>query len=306
LTTVALALVGSEGDALASGTCTYDADRRLVTATMDDEMGSIVTRSGQEIVFVTTSDNHVHDCEAATVTNTKRIDVTGTGWTSDVSNTTVVSINESAGRLAPGAGRETTRVREIEVRISVTHGVNTLPPPTPLPLILSYVGTAVADRETVGTSGLDLNGDGDLDVTTTVHPFDEVWLFGLSGNDRLGGGGGTATGTAVQVPMRLLGGAGDDRLRGGTANDELDESAAVGGSGHDALMGGAGEDSLNGGGQNDRLAGGTGEDQLFGGRGSDAFFARDGYADSLTGGAGFDEARVDAGVDGVTGIERIF
>lgn len=197
-------------------------------------------------------------------------------------------------------------MREIEVRISVTPGVNSLPPPTPLPLILSYVGTAAADRETVGTSGLDLNGDGDLDVTTTVHPFDEVWLFGLSGNDRLSGGGGTATGTAVQVPMRLLGGAGDDRLRGGAANDELDESAAVGGSGHDALMGGAGEDSLAGGGQNDRLTGGSDEDQLFGGRGSDAFFARDGYADSLSGGAGFDEARVDAGVDGLTGIERVF
>jgi hypothetical protein len=273
---------------------------------MEDEMGSAVMRRGQAIVFVTHSDDTEHACEAATVANTKRIDVTGTGWTSDVSNSTTIVIDESLGRLAPGVGRERTRVREIEVRISVTPGGNQIPPETQLPLILSYVGTAQADREAVGSNGLDLNGDGDLDVTTTVHPFDELWLFGLGGNDRLSGGGSPATGAAAQVPMWLRGGSGDDRLRGGVANDELDESATAGGSGHDALMGGAGADSLSGGVQNDRLTGGTGEDELAGGRGSDAFFARDGYADSIRGGAGFDEARVDVGLDVVSAIERFF
>jgi Ca2+-binding RTX toxin-like protein len=273
---------------------------------MEDEMGSAVMRRGQAIVFVTHSDNTEHPCEAATVANTKRIDVTGTGWTSDVSTSTTIVIDESLGRLAPGVGRERTRVREIEVRISVTPGVNQIPPEMELPLILSYLGTARGDRETVGANGLDLNGDGDLDVTTTVHPFDELWLFGLAGNDRLGGGGSAATGAAALVPMWLRGGSGDDHLRGGAANDVLDESAAAGGSGHDALIGGDGDDSLSGGAQNDRLSGGTGEDELVGGRGSDAFFARDGYADSLAGGAGFDEARIDVGVDITSGIERLF
>ena len=273
---------------------------------MEDELGSAVMRRGQAIVFVTHSDDTEHACEAATVANTKRIDVTGTGWTSDVSNSTTVAIDESLGRLGPGVGRERTRVREIEVRISVTPGVNQIPPETQLPLILSYVGTSGVDREIVGQDGLDLSGDGDLDVTTTVHPFDELWLLGLGGNDRLSGGGSAAAGAAAQVPMWLRGGSGDDRLRGGAANDVLDESAAAGGSGHDALIGGAGGDSLSGGVQNDRLTGGTGEDELVGGRGSDALFARDGSADSLSGGAGFDEARVDGGLDVVSAIERFF
>lgn len=269
-------------------------------------MGSILTRSGRQIVFVSTGDNMAHDCGAATVRNTKRIDVTGTGWTSDVAISTMVAIDESQGRFAPGVGRETTGVHEIEVRIAVTPGVNQIPPEAQLPLILSYLGTAGGDRETIGMNGLDLNADGDLDVKTTAHAFDQIWFFGLAGNDRLSGDGSAATGAPATVPMQLHGGSGDDRLRGGTANDALDESNGSGGSGHDALWGGAGADFLNGGPQNDRLTGGGGEDQLLGGRGSDAFFARDGGADSLSGGSGFDEARIDVGLDATSSIERLF
>lgn len=304
MTTVALALVGNAGDALASGACAYDPDTKIVTATMDDELEGRILRSGRKIVFFTSSDSEEHECGTATILNTKRIDVAGTGWTAAESDSTVVTLDENLGRLAPGVGREGTLSPEIELRISVVPGVNQTTD-IQVPLVFAYLGTERADRVTVGANGVDVNADGDVDVRT-VHDFGDVALAGAGGNDRLSGGGSSATGPALQVPIRLYGGQGDDRLRGGAANDTLDESADLDNGGNDVLIGGAGDDLLLGGPRNDRLTGGTGEDRLFGGRGSDAVFAREGYADSLSGGAGFDEARVDAGIDGVTGIERLF
>lgn len=83
---------------------------------------------------------------------------------------------------------------------------------------------------------------------------------------------------AVDIPVRLFGGAGDDQLRGGVASDLLD-----GGAGDDQLLGRAGNDTLEGGDGNDVLDGGDGADELTGGAG----------ADDLVGGPGVDTVRYD-------------
>jgi Ca2+-binding RTX toxin-like protein len=301
--TGSVALLGGAADAAA---CTYDPATRVVTASMDNELESRIVRSGKAIVFVTTSSATPLSCGDATVANTKRIDVTGTGETSDVVNATPVTIDESLGRLAPGVGIERTTVREIEIRISVIPGDNLIHPVTKVPLLLVYVGTPWADRGTAGAYGLDVNGDGDVDVRTTAYPFGEYIFAGLGGNDRLSGGGSAATGGVVQAPMRLLGGPGDDRLRGGVMNDTLDESAGSGGDGYDLLIGAAGDDVLHGGARNDRLRGNSGEDELYGNAGHDLLYAKDGWADTVGGGSGIDDASVDDVIDAVSDVENIF
>jgi hypothetical protein len=47
-------------------------------------------------------------------------------------------------------------------------------------------------------------------------------------------------------------------------------------------------------------------DTLRGGPSGDTFYARDRYADRVSGGTGFDRARVDRGLDHVRSIERFF
>ena len=65
-------------------------------------------------------------------------------------------------------------------------------------------------------------------------------------------------------------------------------------------------DTLAGGTGADRLDGGPGRDELVGNEGNDLLLAHDGTTDSLNGGAGFDRARVDAGLqDRITSVERL-
>jgi hypothetical protein len=71
------------------------------------------------------------------------------------------------------------------------------------------------------------------------------------------------------------------------------------------LIGGASGDILGGGPRNDRLRGRIGEDQLFGNAGHDLLHAKDGWADSVHGGSGFDDASVDS-FDVVDTVENFF
>jgi Ca2+-binding RTX toxin-like protein len=298
-------LLAGASEAFASGTCSYDAASKVVTAQLIEELDGKITRSGTAIVLFTSDDGQTHTCGAATVTNTNRIDVTGTGASADVAYATFVTIDESAGRLAPGASAEPTDLNEIEVRISVTPGDRVIPPYGKLPLALAYVGTGGADVATIGANGMDLRGDGDVDVTTTVYPFGLINLYGLDGNDRLSGAGSAATGAGVHAPMLLRGGLGDDVLRGGKSGDVLDEKD-IGNGGNDQLAGGAGNDLVRGGPGSDQIRGGGGEDELLGNRGADTFYAKDGEQDVVRGGDGNDRAQVDAGMDVLVGIESLF
>jgi Ca2+-binding RTX toxin-like protein len=122
---------------------------------------------------------------------------------------------------------------------------------------------------------MDVNGDGDIDVTTGSTPFAQYAFYGADGPDVLSGAGSRATGAAVPAPITLVDGRGNDRLTGGRGADVLD--------------GGAGADELRGGAGPDRLTGGSDADHLFGGSGDDVVLSAtfDGL-DKVSGGAGFD------------------
>jgi len=73
----------------------------------------------------------------------------------------------------------------------------------------------------------------------------------------------------------------------------------------DVICGFAGDDGELGLRGNDVIEGGPGKDLLDGGSGNDLILARDGHKDIVRGGAGFDRARIDRGLDQVSGVEKI-
>ena len=95
----------------------------------------------------------------------------------------------------------------------------------------------------------------------------------------------------ITNPCRFVGTARDDRLRGSPFLD--------------FLVGLRGDDVLRGLGGRDTLTGGAGRDRLDGGEGADTIIAKDGRRDVVIGGPGKDSARIDRGLDRVTGVERL-
>ena len=89
----------------------------------------------------------------------------------------------------------------------------------------------------------------------------------------------------------VAGGNGKDTITGGDANDRL--------------IGGAGNDTLSGGGGNDCVTGDSGSDQHLGGAGDDLLFARDSTGDTLSGGAGVDQAQIDPLLDSTPSIATL-
>jgi dipeptidyl aminopeptidase/acylaminoacyl peptidase len=101
----------------------------------------------------------------------------------------------------------------------------------------------------------------------------------------------TASQSRITNPCRFVGTARNDKLTGSPFLDFL-----VGLSGNDVLRGLGGRD---------KLTGGTGRDVLEGGDGADTIIARDGRRDVVSGGPGKDSARIDRGLDRVSGVERL-
>ncbi len=95
----------------------------------------------------------------------------------------------------------------------------------------------------------------------------------------------------ITNPCRFVGTKSEDRLKGTPFLD--------------FLVGLGGDDVLRGLGGRDKLSGGTGRDRLDGGEGADTIIARDGRRDVVIGGPGKDSARVDRGLDRVTGVEQL-
>ncbi len=100
-------------------------------------------------------------------------------------------------------------------------------------------------------------------------------LFGMRGNDTIGGGGGNDTLDGGDGNNSMGGGDGNDRQLGGVGNDTVFSGAgndtALGGAGNDSLVGGDGLDLLAGEAGNDVLGAGTGRDILQGGANQDRF-----------------------------------
>lgn len=187
--------------------------------------------------------------------------------------------------------------------------------------VLPILGTDAADRITVshapGVITVDINGvkanystnkvtsvavysgAGD-DYVTIGNGNTKSYVYGGDGNDTLIGGDGNDSLSGGANKDRIYGAQGNDDLRGNGGNDAL-----FGQDGIDRLFGGDGNDWLDGGSSNDRLQGDAGNDTMYGQSGNDHFYAKaDGGIDSLIGGSGTDDARVDAG-DIVNTIELL-
>ncbi len=143
-------------------------------------------------------------------------------------------------------------------------------------------------------------------ATIAGNAADEV-LFGMTGNDQLGGYGGDDTLVGRGGRDDLHGHEGDDSLEGGTGADTLHGNAGddtlFGGPGRDGLFGHTGADILNAGAGDDVAHGGMGNDVLDGGTGADGLHGNHGD-DTLTGGEGADALFGGWGNDMLTGVEH--
>ncbi|MGI9518915.1 MAG: PKD domain-containing protein, partial [Pirellulaceae bacterium] len=216
--------------------------------------------------------------------------------------------------------------------------------------VKAYVtgANAVGGRlNVVGTpSGDEVNiypGAGGIFVTANFLPDTNRWFAAsevVSLGVYLGGGNDSVViATALQLPSRIVGGAGHDGLFGGGGRDRIsggDENDIIeghggddilegnlgfdrlfgmqgndilrGGNGDDFLYGGAGNDQLRGGNDIDHLYGDEGNDLLHGGDQIDYLFGNDGD-DTLIGGNGDDQAWGHSGNDrlfGWFGIDLLF
>ncbi len=149
-------------------------------------------------------------------------------------------------------------------------------------------------------------------------------ITGIAFRDYVLGMGGDDTISTLELPDKVLGGAGNDSIDGGDGNDtlrgEAGDDTLIGGAGGDALdggpsdlgsdtlLGGDGNDRLTGGPGNDDLTGGTGRDIMDGGPGNDVIHADDGQVarDVISCGLGIDTVYADKNKDIVTpGCENI-
>jgi hypothetical protein len=114
------------------------------------------------------------------------------------------------------------------------------------------------------TYALDIGNNGTADFTFDRSTFSKIEVDAKGGNDRIDliNGGG-----ALDKPITVDGGAGDDTLRGAAGAEKL-----LGGSGDDDIDGNIGNDTVDGGGGNDRIEWdpGDGSDTVDGASGTDA------------------------------------
>lgn len=183
--------------------------------------------------------------------------------------------------------------------IALTHDAD-IDPTT----LLSLNTIVVLDRSpddptsvTAGTAGVDLNGDGELDVAAVGVDSYFLITFDRVGSMLSAAGGGS---TGDPVNGLIVGGAGDDTILAGIGSGTFGgfvilgginggggTDTIVGGPGRDGIFGGAGDDTISGAGADDILLGGGGADTIDGDSGSDLVQAGSGD-DVVLGGSGDD------------------
>jgi hypothetical protein len=286
--------------ALAATTCTKSGNVLTVSA----DPNATLVRSGDDITV-----SGVTCTAGSTVNDIDQIDITSPNPGSGAEN---VTIDMSGGKFAPGLNNETTGQSEIEITVDLRDGANTL----------TILGTGTSDRWAFTAQGIDLNNDGDADVTgksnggggfaNLVSPNLAVTANGQGGNDTfiqkestkevLIGGDGQAD--TVEYKLRTaattvtLDGTANDGE--GTEGDNVNPDIEIlrGGSGNDNYTGTVGTQLLYGYLGDDTLNGLDGSDALNGGSGITV--SNDG-ADTLNGGPGQDNLNGGSNVDALDG-----
>jgi len=300
-TAILLGLLLPASPAAAAVACAYNAVTSSAMVTFASGDSITIARSGDQILVNGAA------CGiaplAATVTNTDSVSITGVAMGNES-----LTIDLSGGAFSPGVTTETTGISEIEFPgADLGDGADSL----------VVVGTSGADVITFSAGGIDLNGDGDPDVTFAGGGAAAIESYTVDA----GAGNDTVSGTGFAQALVLNGSTGDEALTGGDGNDVLS-----GGDGNDALSGGAGNDQVTGAAGTDSASyaaassgvtvdlavsgpqdtGGAGNDTLAGietliGSGFDDELAGGDSADSLSGGAGSDELVAGLGDDRLTG-----
>jgi Ca2+-binding RTX toxin-like protein len=311
-----------------ASSCVYDPATRSVAVTMDE---------GQtEIVYVgnrgTIESGSTGTCGAATIGNTDRIMISG----GTAAGSESLTISQHNGALAREKGAKKLRT-EIKVTVDLVGGdSSSLSFDT-----LTVVGTARADRITLGSAGLDLNSDGDLDISVANDPRINVELG--DGVDTFTAQGGVGAGSmytsaqtlsvwgatefqpvgALDEAGTITGRDGRDLLYGsGTLTNTITglggDDGVFGSWGDDFLSGGAGADSIGGDNGNDTMSGGDdndvmqggGQNDTIGGDAGDDMINGEPGQDTLHGGSGNDFIQAQDGerdtVDGGADLDRAF
>jgi Ca2+-binding RTX toxin-like protein len=248
-----LALVSvSVWAASAWATCAFDEASGVLSVSPGGNVLSI--GAGGQILLGGTA------CEGATTTTTARIAVSG--------STSVRDYLQVRGKFAPGRddGAE-TGLPEIEIEVTNFDGNDEE---------LFVVGSGGADTWRFSAAGIDLNGDGDSDLTAPSDGL--IRMKGLGGDDVIDASayGGTAD-------LLLRGGPGNDTITGGPGADNIQGEA-----GNDVIFGGAGADTIYHGLGADTVRGGPGNDRIH----FDLSTAASGLGDEgddFHGGSGVDE-----------------
>jgi Ca2+-binding RTX toxin-like protein len=174
----------------------------------------------------------------------------------------------------------------------------------PSPGVVEVDGTRGPDR-IIGTAADEImRGFDGTDVLAGLAGSD--CLFGGRGDDRLGGG---------ESGDLISGGGGGDVVRGGPGDDSIesddynvagggDGDLVSGGPGNDLIEAEGGDDVVHGGRGNDFIGGGPGRNRIDAGPGNDFVSSRNGKAEVIRCGRGFDKLSADRS-DKPVGCERV-
>lgn len=299
---LAVLLVQRASAALA---CAFDDPSATLTVTLGPNESTTVSRQLDTIAVDGVP------CGAATVMNTDKITVTGTGAGNQL------TIDLSGGALAPGKTPEADAV-DSEIEWSVDLGQNGT---------VRVLGGPGIDTISVGGGGINLNATeaiGDADVVLLNTPV--IALDGSGGDDQLSAAGGQGVGAPVggltlhgdDGADTLIEGTGSDQLDGGAGTDTMDFRgstqvdiaamvtgvATVNGTSTtqftsiENVTGSPGDDHIVGDGNPNVLAGADGKDVIDGAAGDDLVDGGLGD-DQLMGGAGIDTLDFRSSSDGV-------
>jgi Ca2+-binding RTX toxin-like protein len=245
------AVLSGAGTANAAVSCSYDGTHAVsVNMTANNDVADLAVAAGNIVVNAT-------QCGTATVDNTSEIVMIGS------SGAQIAFIDESGGNFVHSSG---TGELEIKFSVKLSTGTDSL----------TVIGGPGDDAVHIGTLGMNLDGDTDIDVTLGSVERLGVTDF-LGGTNTFTANGNFGTGSAWPNGVDLEGSTGDDTLSGGNGVDNITGNGGNdtmdGGASQDFLTGGDGNDVIDGGDDNDQIDGGADDDTLSGGPGSDTFSA---------------------------------